>query len=35
VLKAAWFRPPGTPKDCLWAFGEDDSVMADTVPFCG
>jgi hypothetical protein len=24
VLKGAWFRPPGTPKDCLWAFGEDD-----------
>ena len=24
VLKGAWFRPPGTPKDCLWAFGDDD-----------
>jgi hypothetical protein len=24
VLKGAWFRPPGTPADCLWAFGEDD-----------
>jgi hypothetical protein len=82
VLKGAWFRPPGTPTNCLWAFGdddwascgapkagtvgvtfpltnqdlalatkltaeyqcrnvtvalirEDDSVMSDTVPFCG
>jgi hypothetical protein len=23
VLKGAWFRPPGTPTDCLWRFGED------------
>jgi hypothetical protein len=23
VLKGVWFRPPGTPTDCLYRFGED------------
>jgi hypothetical protein len=35
VLKGAWFRPPGTPTSCLWAFGEDDwsacSITGSTV----
>jgi hypothetical protein len=34
VLKGIWFRPPGTPTDCLYAFGDDDaqdcSVKAGT-----
>ncbi|HEY6892369.1 MAG TPA: hypothetical protein VI300_31480, partial [Solirubrobacter sp.] len=25
VLKGVWFRPPGTPTDCLFAFGADDA----------
>jgi hypothetical protein len=23
VVKGVWFRPPGTPTDCVWRFGED------------
>jgi len=25
VLKGVWLRPPGTPTDCLFAFGADDA----------